>query len=285
MTPMTPGNTAPGGTEKRSGFSAFTVCYTIQGVRVIQHNSATPMYIQIFERLQQQIRLGEIKGGEKLPSERELGIMYKASRITIRQALDMLQNNGLTFAVQGKGTFVKRPQLNVNLMRITSFAESIKETGLDGATRLLRFTKNAPIEKYDRLAELKNWKNGYCLELTGHLSEKPVVYYRSYIRKDIGAKIYDLARERADRQEVFSTFSLYADIGCKILRITQEIFAEEADAFLHSILEVPVGKALLKTESFAFDEENQPVEYKTAYYRADKYSFSLVRENIQGSCE
>lgn len=249
---------------------------------VIKPNAATPMYVQIYERLRSQILSGEIKEEEKLPSEKELGLLCNASRITIRQALDLLMKDDLVFTAQGKGTFVKRRPVQLDLMQIVSFDKTLQEKGIVGSTILLDFTRNVRGKQLERLAAVGHWNSACRLELIGRISGKPAVYYRSYVREDIGEKIYPLARDQAERKQIFSAFSLYAEIGYRISRINQEIFAVEADAFLGKVLGVPVGKALLKMESLAYDKDEILIEYKTAYYRADKYSLSLVRRSGPG---
>ncbi len=52
------------------------------------------------------IRDGELRPGDKLPTESQLCSTYSVSRITVRSALSLLVNEGLLFSQQGKGTFV-----------------------------------------------------------------------------------------------------------------------------------------------------------------------------------
>lgn len=244
---------------------------------MINPGSPTPMYVQIFELLRSQILMGKVNSGEKLPSEKVLGQQLNVSRITIRQALSLLDQEGLTYTVQGKGTFTRRSPINVDLMHITSFGEIIREKGLVASTVLLGFDDNTTRKQsHSWPEELGAWSNACLLELLGLVSGQPAVYFRSFIRSDIGEKIYSLVCEKAER-EAFSTFSLYEEIGCRVNHINQNVFAVEADLFLSQTLDIPVGKALLKLESLVHDMNDSVLEYKIAYYRADKYSFNLVR--------
>lgn len=74
---------------------------------MISRNSQVPLYVQLADTLREQIRSGEIKEGDKLPSETEMIAYYHLGRLTIRDALDILVHEGLLEKRHGKGTFCK----------------------------------------------------------------------------------------------------------------------------------------------------------------------------------
>lgn len=65
-----------------------------------------PLYLQIFNRLVEQISTGVFPPGSKLPSEKELADEYGVSRITSKKAMDTLAANGYISRTPGRGTFV-----------------------------------------------------------------------------------------------------------------------------------------------------------------------------------
>jgi DNA-binding GntR family transcriptional regulator len=66
-----------------------------------------PAYAQIADDLRRQITDGALVAGDKIPSEQELMADYGVSRIVVRMAIDVLQNEGLVSKQQGRGTFVR----------------------------------------------------------------------------------------------------------------------------------------------------------------------------------
>lgn len=74
---------------------------------MLNRKSHTPLYIQLADHLRKQIITGAIKVGDKLPSETEMIKEYKLGRLTIRDALSVLLNEGLIEKHHGKGTFCK----------------------------------------------------------------------------------------------------------------------------------------------------------------------------------
>ena len=87
---------------------------------MLVHDSVVALYVQLANCLSDAIYQGEYKPGDKLPSENSLCKQYGVSRITVRQALNLLIQQNLAFAVHGKGTFVKAPDISHELNRIIS---------------------------------------------------------------------------------------------------------------------------------------------------------------------
>lgn len=77
-------------------------------VIAVNKEIATPLYSQIKMIMLQSIASGEYKVGERIPSEIELAKKYGVSRITTKQALNELMQEGIVDRVAGKGTFVRR---------------------------------------------------------------------------------------------------------------------------------------------------------------------------------
>jgi GntR family transcriptional regulator len=79
----------------------------------LDRGSSVPLYYQLQEILHQQIASGRFKVGDPLPSEGDLCRMFDVSRIVVRQALEVLEDDGEIVRQQGKGTFVAEPKLDL----------------------------------------------------------------------------------------------------------------------------------------------------------------------------
>ena len=73
----------------------------------IDRTGGVPVYRQIADDLRRKVRSGEYAPGHQLPSERELVDTYRASRVTVRQAIAVLRTEGLVEAQHGRGLFVR----------------------------------------------------------------------------------------------------------------------------------------------------------------------------------
>ncbi len=82
-------------------------------------------YVKLMEDLKEKILTGEIRSGDRLPSENELSISYQVSRQTVRKALSILENAGYIYALHGRGTFcsglVRHNRNSRNIALVTTY--------------------------------------------------------------------------------------------------------------------------------------------------------------------
>ena len=93
-----------------------------------------PVYYRLAEDIKKQIESGELKDGDVIPTEVQLGEQYSISRMTVRQGIALLVEAGLVETVKGKGSFVTRPRLNqlvIDLKQVGASREQIRYKLLD----------------------------------------------------------------------------------------------------------------------------------------------------------
>ena len=73
---------------------------------IINHSSMVPIYEQIVDVVKTQIRKGELKEDENLPSVRMLAKELKISALTGKKAYDALEEEGFAITIHGKGTYI-----------------------------------------------------------------------------------------------------------------------------------------------------------------------------------
>ena len=62
---------------------------------MVDKGTSTPLYIQVRDLVEADIQSGRYKYGDKIPSEKELCDRYDVSRVTVRQALEKLENSSI----------------------------------------------------------------------------------------------------------------------------------------------------------------------------------------------
>lgn len=244
----------------------------------ISPEKSRPLYQQLKDALAGQIKNGILKADDRLPSEKELCAMYNVSRITVRQAMAELTREGLIYRSHGKGTFVARPRIQQELIRVTPFEETLRSKGLEPLTKYLG-TSLIPADYHLATVLALPVASGVTrLELLGLGDNEPMVYYLSYFAYELGHKLSDLARELSRQKVAFSTYDLYEKAGIPApAMVTQSFEAVAARREQARILGVKPGEPLLLVTSLVYTAEGRPVEYKQASYRGDKYSFYLTR--------
>ncbi len=73
----------------------------------LQQVKKSKVYHEIVRQIKDLIARGRIKPGDRLPPERELAELFKASRNSVRDALRVLEQTGLIESRQGDGTYVR----------------------------------------------------------------------------------------------------------------------------------------------------------------------------------
>lgn len=104
----------------------------------VDQSSPLPFYRQVSQSVFDRIHAGEWAWGERLPSESELCEAYQVSRITIRQALALLVQDGLVVRSRGKGTFVRGPFLTAAPRSVSSFTAELRDLGMKAGSRILK---------------------------------------------------------------------------------------------------------------------------------------------------
>jgi len=155
---------------------------------MINHASATPKYIQLAENLEELISKGEIKADERLYSENELCKKYDVSRITVRQALSILEAKDLIYTVHGKGTFVKMPTLSQSLTEIVSFSKMLSLKGLKGSTKIESFSPSSKNCKARELLKLNEEEKLQRLNLLGFVESSPLLFIVLTLMKSLVKK-------------------------------------------------------------------------------------------------
>ena len=98
--------------------------------------AASPLYMQLAQKLAQAIRNRDYKPDEALPSERVLSESLSLSRVTARKAIDQLVEQGLVVRRRGSGNYIA-PRLEQPLSRLTSFSEELSQRGFTPSSRWL----------------------------------------------------------------------------------------------------------------------------------------------------
>ena len=241
---------------------------------MVNPKSGVPLYIQIATILEEDILAKKYADGEKLPSENQLCQQFNVSRITVRQALLQLEQKNLLYSVHGKGTYVQQERINQSLTEINSFASVLAQKGLKGHTKVEQYSKN---RLPANVKQLFNTDNIHRLCLVGYANDLPMVYYKSYIKGYMAEQMFTFARKWEEEGRAFSTWDMYSELNMRYLRVEQKFTATIVDNQISRMLHVPKGDAVIRMETTVY-EKNSVVEYKIAYYRADKYSFTVVRD-------
>src|SRR5690625_6890230 len=105
--------------------------------RLEHKKSPQPIYLQLFYEFKSKIDRGDWSFGSQIPSLEQLISTYGVSRMTIRQALQLLEQEGYISREQGRGTFVRKKPLSlVELQLPTTWEKTVELSEDRKSTRL-----------------------------------------------------------------------------------------------------------------------------------------------------
>lgn len=245
----------------------------------LSRTTAQPLYEQVLERIRSRVESGEWAKHSRVPSERQLSELLGVSRITVRHAVRLAVEEGLLEQRRGVGTFVASPdRVAQDLSEVRSFELTLAEQGYVASTQILSSSTEIADLTLAGLLHLEPATPVRNLRLLGIGDASPVVYYDSYFAPGLGQEMAAAAQEFHARGEAFSTLDLYRHetISRDPERLRQTIDAVLASDELGGHLAIPTGAPILAIESVMSDADG-PLEFRRAYYRADRYTFALER--------
>ncbi|MDQ7096016.1 GntR family transcriptional regulator [Desulfosporosinus sp. PR] len=220
-----------------------------------------------------EIRRGKYSVNSRLPNEEQLAKELGVSRNTLREALRVLESNGVVEKKQGLGTFVRgepspkaKPGLEV-LFRVT---DAILELGSTPGTSEVTFeTASADARVAEKLGvEVGTHLHRMCRVRTA--DGIPVVYCMDMFSPIIG----DLEAEGM-KSSVFNY--LEEAKGIRISYASTDIRPIVAGKELADKLSVSAASPLLLLDEVHFDKSDRAIFYSRLFFRSDYFVFHLLR--------
>lgn len=227
----------------------------------------SPMYAQVYTALREWICEGHYAPGSQLPPENELSRLFSVSRITTRQAIDLLVDEGLVVRHQGRGTFVTTDLASAPVKGdMDQLLRKVKRLG--SSTRVRHASVQEIVADEDTCKDL-DLPAGSRVLVASHvrlLGDLPIGYVVTYIPVDLKLKF--------DPRELNKNpmLTLLERKGINIVGADQFIGATLADARLARLLETDLGAPLVSVRLLVIDATRRRVERLLAYYRADHYT-------------
>jgi GntR family transcriptional regulator len=237
---------------------------------MLETQSEVTLYQQIYDDIKHKIGSGEYREGQALPSEAKLCEIYGVSRVTVRKALEELENAGVIERIRGKGPIVARPKLRRNMSSLGSLQDQIREAGM---------TPSSVISEIRRVSA-----EGQIAEILQAQEGEPLVCYR---RLQMGNGV-PLADQRVYLREKYcpgfdpmdlQTQSLY-DILEKRYSLNlnycdQTITNQRPTAGQIESLHLTNRNSLLFTKRLTVLTNGEPVEYTETAYVPDRYELHM----------
>jgi len=234
----------------------------------LDRSSRVPLYFQLAQQLEDAIRDGHLRPGDRIETEIELAGRLGLGRPTVRQAVQELVSKGLLVRRRGVGTQVVAAQFSRPL-ELTSLFDDLAAADHRPSTRVLDLrTLPAEPDVAAALSVPTRSRVAYLERLRLQRGE-PLAIMRNWL--PVGLVDLD-----ADRLATIGLYDLLRRSGVNLRIADQRIGARAATRSEARLLDVRSGAPLLTMERTAFDDGGRAVEYAQHCYRADAHSFATT---------
>lgn len=232
------------------------------------------LYLQVIDRIKQDIEKGIYKEKEQLPSEFDLAKLLGVSRATLREALRILEEENVIIRRHGVGTFVNaKPLFSSGIEQLNSVTNMIVQVGMKPGTIFLSSDTLGATEEDIRRFACSEDDEIFVMERVRTANGEPVVYCVDHVLHHYLPQTFSHERE--------SLFHVLEETSQR--KITYAIAEIEPLGYherISPILECDPETALLVLKQMHFDEKDMPILYSVNYFRADKFSFHVLRKRI-----
>ena len=244
---------------------------------ILNRDVPLPLYHQLKTVVLREIEAGRWQAGQRLPTETEFAERFEVSKITVRQALRELAQEGRIRREQGRGTFVQHGRVQQGPRELTSFTEEMRRHGLVSASTVLaRAPGPAPPEVATALA-LEPDAAVFRLHRLRLADREPMGVQTTYLPMALvpgieaidfaDVSLYDVLQNR---------YSLHPTTARETFCVAL-VGLDDAP-----LLRVPVGSPAMVAERVTFLADGRPLEYVQSVMRGDRYKI-VVDLTVHGN--
>lgn len=231
-----------------------------------------PLWRQIFETLKSEVREGQLKVGEKLPSENQLVARFGVSRATVRQALLNLGMEGLVRIEQGRGTFVHENIVRYAISPRTRYSENLLSQGR--APRKRRIAEGIVPAPPRAAAALRLAPGSDVVRVhqINFADDTVIGAVVDFVPSERFPNLLEVRRRLNDLAKVYAHFGI-ADFHREMTYITARLPSKEEARLLHQRRSIPV----IETRKIDVDDDEIPIGYSENIWASERVELTIPR--------
>ena len=233
-----------------------------------------PVAVQVANQLRGLLRR-EYAGGGRLPGENALAAHLGVSRGTLRQALAILQQEGLISRHQGLGTFANEPVLGIpaRIDYAYEFSELINASGYEADVKLLEKGRVAADADTARRLQIEPGAPLLRMRKLHLASGQPAIYVDYVLPIAVIGEDYDPAEiEQAPWRYLLHRYHR------QMKYVVSELVPILAEGELAELLGVACGTPTLKFIEISYDTKNAPLVFANVFFRHPIIRFHALQK-------
>jgi DNA-binding GntR family transcriptional regulator len=245
---------------------------------VIDKSSPIPAYHQLTLLLRTKIQSGEWAEGNKIPKEEDLAALYRVSRVTVRQALEHLEIEGLINRLKRKGTFVRKiPQPIIHDFSLPSIlCTKLGQNGISLDAAVLELKRIPQMPVISSVLRLKGEQPLVYIKRLFLLDSLPIALNESWISDEM---VPDIVEKGLINNHLSITLIRRYNLSSVIIQNTIEAVSLKTQEI--QALKIKFETPIIAVTSISFLPYEVPLEYSRTLWRGDrvKFSFSIPEQS------
>lgn len=239
----------------------------------VDRRTSTPLYLQLKEVILREMREGELKAGDRVGSEAELERAHGVSRITVRQAIAALVQEGKLYRVPGKGTYVAARKV-APLAAFTSFSENMAAQGLVPSYQLLAAELIDPEPSVRQELKLGERDRAWRIERLLLADDEPMgLQYGYYPERLFGRDAGAISPQSLATSSLYVALEKWLELPLwKAEETVEPAIANRKEV---KLLAIPAGAPVLVVRRISYLISGEPVEIVKLVFRGDKYRYRV----------
>jgi len=224
--------------------------------------SRVPLYLQVASALSRRIETGEWKPGAKMSTLAELEAEYQVARVTVRQAVEVLQEEGLVRCLQGKGTFVADDITDKRWLKLETEWSALVSTIEDNVPRFIKSKRIIPDPRIEdgegRPAD--SYEHLLSVQMRGG-----VAYAVASVH--LARTVFDRAPDAFRTRTALPVLSKLE--GVHVSRARQALVIGGADPEMSTLLKIALGAPTAEARCVVTDTDDVVIYVGEIVYRGD----------------
>ncbi|NLS12961.1 phosphonate utilization transcriptional regulator PhnR [Vibrio sp. SM6] len=229
-------------------------------------------YVKIKDAIVEQIDAGMLAPRQKLPAERSLAESFGTTRVTLREALSLLEAEGRIYREDRRGWFISPEPLRYDPTQTLNFPNMARAQQREPKTVLIAAKTSLADKLASRLLNLAPFSNVYRVDRVRYLEDRPVVYVINYVRAERFPHLldYDLTHSLTD---------IYREHYGVIYQKTQyRISTSTLLGNIAQALRATSGTPAMVVERTNYNQHGELIDCDIEYWRHDAISIESVAE-------
>ena len=235
----------------------------------LKAQDSEPLYKQLEKYIRSAIVSGELKPGDKIETEEELSERFSVSRITVRNAISLLVEDGYLIKKQGKGTFVCQPKMERDLISMANFSLICEINGVRAGSKMIsmEMVKATPSDTRD--LQIPDKSRVLSMKRVRYAGNDAVMIEKNYFPESYSF----LLKEKINNHSLYKLLKeKYNSIPTSSNKTIEITVASREDAML---LHIPYGSPLFHIRGIVYDQNGKPLHRSEQLLLGDRFKFQM----------